>query len=424
MPSVLVLLIFGVLCLVRFRHVFGDDLTSSYLGCQVLAAGEVSHLYSQNSEFFTDVNDPVWTRLEARAGMPPNSAHPYVQTPLWAYSLRPLCGHTSFTRFRQIALAATVFCLLLTMWLVARFWAPGLLHPAWLALLCVALFVFHPFAYAFHLVQTHILFVALTVLALVLARLGRPIPAGFALALAAAVKITPGFLLLYWLLTRQRKAAASFVVSFLALTLCTYVATGRAAMALYLREMAQTSNMLLVSYSNQSLAAWWMAHRYAAIELFRWKAYPIPGPVKAISLLLVVASAVAGGLLDRRAFRLRPASPPYGAVLAMIGATIFNPIAWAHYYILLLLPLMLLVDAARRGRKLLWGAFAAAIYLLNVYPFTYLSIGQFTRVSLVRSEFYSGVLALAALAWMSFEQARQGRHEGAPERMEAPSPAV
>ena len=38
--SVLVLLIFSVLCVIRFRQVFGDDLTSSYLGCQVLAAGQ------------------------------------------------------------------------------------------------------------------------------------------------------------------------------------------------------------------------------------------------------------------------------------------------------------------------------------------------------------------------------------------------
>ena len=271
LPSILVLLVFSLLCVVRFRHVFGDDLTSSYLGCQVFAAGEINHLYSQNSPFFTDVNDPVWTRLEAQAGMPPNSAHPYVQTPLWAYSLRPLCTHASFAHFRQMALIFTVFCLAITLWLVGRFLVPGLLHPAWMAGICVALFAFHPFAYAFHLVQTHIIFVALTLLAIVLARIGRPIPGGFALALAAAVKITPGFLLIYWLLTRQIRAAASFVVSILGLTLFTYVVAGHTAMALYLREMSHTSKMLLVSYSNQSLAAWWMADRYATIELFRWR---------------------------------------------------------------------------------------------------------------------------------------------------------
>ncbi|HEY0796819.1 MAG TPA: glycosyltransferase family 87 protein [Acidisarcina sp.] len=182
----LVLMLFTCIGVFRGRHVVGEDLSSSYVGCRVLAAGGGAHLYSHDPEIFRTVEDPVWTSIARQAGFSPlGLLHPYVQTPLWAYVLRPVCAHTNFRRFCQLFLVLIMLATSGVIWLVSRYWTPSLFHPAWTALIYAALMLSEPFKYAVFLTQTHILFVFLTVLALVLAERDREMPAGICLALAA-----------------------------------------------------------------------------------------------------------------------------------------------------------------------------------------------------------------------------------------------
>ena len=399
----LVLLLFTVIASIRHFNLGGDDLSSSYIGCRVLAAGAPSRLYSHDPVSFDKVADPLWNAIALQSGFTPQGVpHPYVQTPLWGYLLEPLCTHTRYRSFCDFFVVLMMLSTAGTLWLVARHWAPTLFHPGWMALICVALYVCEPFKYAFFLVQTHILFIFLSVLALLLARDGKPVKAGFVLAFAAAVKITPGFLLIYWLFTRQRKAAVSFVMSFAALVAITLLATGPALMKMYVHELSQTSNVLLVAFNNQSLAAWWMGHTVPKDELYHWHSYLLPPVLKSISVLLTLASAVVGGLLDRRLLAEKPGAAPYGAVFTMVGVTMFTPIAWTHYYILLVIPAMLLIDAQRRSRVWHWAALALVLLVLNTRPVSY-NPTRVThgRLSLMRSQFYSGVVGLAALVLLT-----------------------
>ena len=59
----LVLLLFTVLGAIQHWRVNGDDLTSTYLACQLLATGQQSYLYSHDPSNFSLVGDPVWTAL-------------------------------------------------------------------------------------------------------------------------------------------------------------------------------------------------------------------------------------------------------------------------------------------------------------------------------------------------------------------------
>ncbi len=301
-----------------------------------------------------------------------------------------------------------MLCTAGTLWLVARYWIPVLFHPAWILLLCVALFFADPFQYAMFLTQTHILYVFLTLLGLVLAQKERPLWAGLALALAASVKITPAFLLLYWLLSRRYKASFSFVGFSVLLVALTLLLTGPALFLAYLHELSGVSKVLLVAFNNQSLAAWWMGRHYPASDLFNWRIHPLSPLVKWVSLSLSVLCGVLGGLMDRKQSHDGTTYPPYGALFTTVGCTMFAAIAWNHYYILLIIPIMFLLGAMFKGQPVLWGGLAALLYALNLYPVAYGSILHLHKThSIARSEFYSGVvclLALVLLRWLQGEQ--------------------
>jgi hypothetical protein len=405
----LVLLLFTVGCTWKKRHAVGEDLSSSYVGCRIVAAGQGSHLYAHDPVVFSIVRDPMWNTIADRAGFAPlGLLHPYVQTPLWAFSLEPVCTRTTFRTFCHLFLLLTMLCTAGTIWLITRYWAPGLFHPLPVALLCVGLYLTEPFRYGVFLTQTHIIFVFLSVLGLVLAERGRPMWGGAAVALAAAVKITPGFLLMYWLMARKKRAAISFVAWSLLLVALTVVSTGPALFVAYLHEMAEVSNVLLVAFNNQSLPAVVMGPRFASWELFDWRIHHLPAALKVVSSVLSLAVAAFGGWMDRRGSEeAGPASPPYGAVFTLIGVTMLTPIAWNHYYILLLLPVVLLLAARQGANRWIWMAFAAAIFLLNVRPIAYDAVNHvYWAHSILRSQFYAGVLALVALSLLRYRLVR------------------
>ncbi len=404
----LVLLLFTLTTVFLHRHAVGEDLGSSYVGCRLVAAGQASHLYSHSVTIFSNVPDPLWKSIGRAAHFAPlGLLHPYVQTPLWAYSLQPLCTRMDFRAFFFIFLVLASAAMAATIWLAARYWAPRLFAPVPIAILCAVLSISEPFRYAMFLLQTHVFFLLLSVLALMLAERKRPVLAGILLALAAAVKITPGFLIVYWLMTRRRKAAGSFVAASVLLLAMTYLIAGPALFGAYLRELSETSKVLLVSFNVQSLAAWLTAWHFGAWEQLDWKTHSLPFFLRALSLLCTLASAAAGGWMDRRAADAGSQAPPYGAVFTLIGVTIFTPIAWNHYFILMVLPVLVLLNEKRRDQTAQGSvriALVVAIVVLNLYPVRFsIEHHLLGPIALIRTQWYSGVLALVAL-WMASQR--------------------
>lgn len=404
-----VLLLFTILTAVRHFSSPGSDLTSSYYSCRLLAAHQSSELYHRDPVDYDRVRDPVWTRLALATGVSnEKELHPFVQTPLWAYSLEPLCTRVNFPAFNLIFLWLTSFCLSGTIWLIARFWAPRLFHPGWIALICAALYLSEAYKYSMVLTQTHVIFVLLTVAALILARKDHYVWAGALLAAAAAVKITPGFLLLYWLVIRQWRASASFVLFSGLLFAASVLATGWALNMTYLQNLSQISNMLLVSWNNQSLAAFLMAPRYPYSETLVWHTLHLPKAVKLLSLLLSIASTLVGGLMDRKAARETTSEPPYGAAFALTGATVFAAIAWTHYYIILLLPLIMMLNVVLKKRSFLILSIVVVVFALNFDTQTMGGVLlRYRAFPIVRAQFYSGLIGMVGLALISLQQRKR-----------------
>jgi len=380
---------FVVAGLLRFHGAGGDDLSASYIGCRLLASGGGANLYDFDPVYFQEVSTPAW-KAAAEAAHFSGYLHPYVQTPLWAWSLRPLCETLDFDAFRGLFLALGLASVAALVELVARAWAPKFLAPIACAPLLVALSLTTPFSYAMELVQTHALFLTLSVGALIAADRERPVLAGASLALAAAVKITPAFLILYWLMRGQGRAALAFVAVSALLAGATVLAVGVDVVSAYVASMRRVSDVLLLAYNNQSLAAWWSYTPADAFHLTRWRALPLPAGVKIVSLLASLGACAFAGWRSRG-----EAAPGAAPAFALVALTLFAPIAWTHYFLALVPAAMVL---AQLGGAAAWAA-VAAMFVLDVPPLALDPLHpHFAPWTLARSHFYSGVLALLGLA--------------------------
>ena len=184
-----ILALFVVCGVVHYWDADGDDLSSSYVGCRLMATGNAAHLYSYDPHDFAAVGpDPAW-QAAADWGSYDAFLHPYVQTPLWAYALRPMCGG-KFAPFEHIFDALAMLSFAACFLLVARSWAPALWSPYAMAVAVLCLWFSEPFRYAMSLMQTHVLFLLLTLASLILAQREKPGWAGLLLAglMAAAMR--------------------------------------------------------------------------------------------------------------------------------------------------------------------------------------------------------------------------------------------
>ena len=404
---ILYFLVFGIFFLAGFLQYSGgndsgDDLSASYVGCRLMSDGLApAHLYKHDPTDFSAIGkDEAW-QDEADKGNFIGFLHPYVQTPFWAFLLEPACTRTSFLTFKRIFAGLLLASFAGTVWLIARYWAPSLLHPFALGLVLLLLSLSRPFQYAMFLMQTHILFILMSVAGLILAERKKSGLAGFLLAFAATVKVTPILILLYWLITKKWRASAAMVGWLVFFSVASILASGLPLFRQYLVELSRLGHVLLLSQNNQSFAAFSMGHFYPAVEAEEINILPLPSVVRLLSAALMLGLTVAGAWFDRT--RKHPA--PLGAIIALLAATLFAPIAWTHYFILLLAPLMVLVDANVILRKWWIAALVFVILLLNLPPLSSDIIqGEVGRFAILRGQFLAGILSLLALLMLVRQQ--------------------
>lgn len=386
-----------------FRQEPGEDLASSYVGCRLLVSGQADHLYSYDPVSFDEIgDDDTWQNVADATGFT-GELHPYVQTPLWAYSLQPLCRHVRWTGFFRTFTLLSMLSLAGCLWLVAKYWTPSFFNPVALSVVIVAWGLSQPFQYAAYLMQTHIVLIFMTVAGLVLAERGRWLSAGALVACAAAVKITPGLLVVYWLLTGRWKAALSTLAWSAVLWGLTIAAVGHKLTDVYLADLHRISRILIVPMNNQSFAAWLMAPHHAPDEVFDVHEFALPAAVRLASSALMILCTIAGGWIDRERMKRGGKVAPIGAMMALVAATVFAPIAWTHYSVILVMPLMMILDENRRLRSAwLWSAVVLTM-LLNYRPIA-TDINHFLigRFAIVRAQFYAWLLTLAAISVLAY----------------------
>jgi hypothetical protein len=427
LPALVVCLCFCVALLLMGRIARGDDLASSYIAGRIVLTEDQGRLYNHDPVHFDILGDPVLIRIAHLNGFagPP---HPFVQTPLWALMVRPLATCMSYPEFRISFHLINVLVLAGIIMLTARMWAPIFRNPVWLAGILLILIVFEPTQYTLFLSQTHPIFIFLTLLAVFLADRGRNVWAGLALALAAAVKITPAFLVLYWLLSRRFRASVSFFLWSGGLAAATLAIVGLKTMKCYLGELERISSVLLSAFNNQSLAAFLSDFGERTRGHYNtWEIQPLPLGTKIISMCCIVLIIV---ILARIRGRIaRPAAGFEGLAVSgvLVSMTVFTPIAWSHYFIILIVPLMVLIQHSLDTRRWWQLPILALCTALNIHPVAVCGAeGDLAQCLIIRSHFASGMLLLAMVimeAWRMAAARDGGSASGkdAPTVMEHPS---
>lgn len=246
----------------------------------------------------------------------------------------------------------------------------------------------------------------LILLALILTdvwRASRGRPAGIGVGIAAAIKLTPGIFIVFFLLARRTKAALTAVAAFAGCGLIAYlVAPG--ASKLYWRHLFYDTKRVGAPYiSNQS--------PYGA-------AIRIAGGVTHIGAWYPVIPAVIG-VIGLAAATVLVRHHDWLGATATTGATglLVSPISWAHHWAWVLLALVVLRRGGSRSRAA--AAFGYALFVLSPLwwtphsggPHEYGFHGLLTAVA--NCYLLAGLAFLAYMAWQAYLTWRTGAVPGA-----------
>ena len=173
-----------------------------------------------------------------------------------------------------------------------------------------------------------------------------PLPRGVLIGVAAALKLTPLIFIPFLLLTRQFRAGATALGTFLLCSLGAFAITPHSSLLYWSKEIfnaKRSGNLLYISDQNLHSA------------LQRMMAAP-PPPLLLDSLTLLFA---VGGLAVATC-AYRTSSPMLGILLCAATGLIISPVSWSHHYVWIVPLLAWLALAADRPRGGRWWALGAA----------------------------------------------------------------
>jgi hypothetical protein len=186
--------------------------------------------------------------------------------------------------------------------------------------------------------------------------------AGIAAGLAIAIKLFPGLVLVYFVAARMWREALVTVFAALAANLVTLGLFGVSAFETYIHEVLPSLKVFRGSWGNASLTG------YVTRVVMAFSADVVAVRLVGIGQLTIVVAIVYAA---RRATTLGQHDRAFA--LAIAGMPLASPIAWAYYFVLLTLPVLLLWQRLASGWTRV--VFAAAVIILllpeGLYPGLY-----------------------------------------------------
>lgn len=220
--------------------------------------------------------------------------------------------------------------------------------PWWGALACAALLVaWNAVQYQLHHGQLNCLILFVLVLAWVADRRGLALGAGALAGLAAALKLFPALLLVYFVAGRKWRSAGALVVVAGALHLVALAALGFGAFETYLRDVVPSLDVFRRAWMNLSLTGYFT-------RLGEALGAPQLGKLLALGTRALVVLAV--WVAARRATDAHSRDRAFA--LAVVAMLLVSPVAWTHYFVILSFPLVVAWAGGPRGAAL--GALALA----------------------------------------------------------------
>lgn len=261
-----------------------------------------------------------------------------------------------------------------------------------LYILAIAFLTFQPSLDTLYGAQHELVILALFTLAYWGLRHGRAGEwiAGASVAVTALVKIYPAMLLPYFLLRRFGKAALSFIITAIALSLLSIVLAGWEISRQFWFDVFPALSGGTASLENQSFFAFFA-------RLFVNGAHVNPAlatPVPAASLLANAAAVVAVALSSAELWRVSSIQHAFPILIPLM--LLISPNAWIHYETLLLLPLGILLS--RLSEHAVWWEWILLLLALILVAYGNEDTIMGTSVGLFQSYKFYGVLLFWVLA--------------------------
>lgn len=268
--------------------------------------------------------------------------------------------------YHQAVLAWNVLSLIALVISLALILGPGGLgYPRWVWWPVISLLLLSsPLAHQIYLGQLNLLLLLLFTLAWRLDRAGYDVASAACVAVAASIKIFPGFLLLYFLAQRRYRAVFAGVATLLLVNALSWIVFGTHAWQTYVTVVLPAVAGFRGAWANASIAGFWA-------KLFD-SSNPAVAPLWAAPALAKALTALCDltlmGVMSWSMFRASRRSARDCAFAAGVLATVLlSPIVWHHYFVILALPLLILwrqLPATWLVRSVL----CAAVLLLAVNP--------------------------------------------------------
>lgn len=335
------------------RDAWAPDLSAVVIAANLWAEGARALVYTAPEGFFGGAPEAWGPAMEA-LGIAGRESFAYVYPPLWLALLAPLVQGVPVQAVLNAVSLVQVPLLAGSVVLAGRLARPeGWSWSRWTLWGVAVLSLTVPTTHALMHNQPTITMGFLILLAAERQAAGRPVAAGVALALAAAIKLTPAAFVLLFLLPLSRRALAAFALAGLALAGASVGLAGWQAHLDFLAALGAVSGISLMIAINLSLEA-------ALVTLGGLAGlWPLTAPLPAGIIAPALATVLArlGGLALMAALIWRWRGRAQAPLALLLGLAVIVPLAgplgWLHYYVLPLLLLPGLLRLVPGGRLLL-----------------------------------------------------------------------
>jgi len=401
----LLVVLFVALSGLVFRDSISADFRALWLAGQWLAEGRPDLVYPVDPTVFTMLPPPEWIdRLEAEGFS--GQVYPYIYPPIWAWLAARATQVMSYDTLLTVIAFLNPVMIVAMLLAARRLAAPTMRASVFLGVGLALLLVSKVGLIALVQNQPQITVAFLTVLAIERSEHGAPRLGGVLLALAAAIKLYPALYAVFWLLSGQKRAAASFALVGGAIGLVSVGLAGWPLHLAFLHMIRVISDTAMVTPMNYALEST-LAHVFYNSELMMvmtprvdpdaargaaWTVLEKPMPLAIAMKLLQVGVVVWLAVLFRRTRSSddRAALWPFAFGLF----TLVGPIAWCYHYLATVAFAPMLIQRLRPvWSLLLLGAFAV---VTSPFTLSMLDIPKVTQAISLGLQ-TSGTLAVALL---------------------------
>lgn len=416
--SVLALVIaafWAAIILTHFWNFWAADLSALWFAGYFYHLGEMGQVYASPERFFGEDMPPSWVMTLASLGHAGEHIFPFVYPPIWAALLAPVAGALDPLTFFNIVYVWHVIVIIWAVFLAFRIaevelpvfiWAAISFGLLWGSFIAMSAIIHN---------QPQITVTFLVILAVERLKAGRSVTAGAVLGLAAAIKLTPLFLVILFLWYRDWRAIFAFGIVSGSIGALSFLIAGPELHWVFLEKLKIISSQIAVMKVNFTVETFlFEMHAFLTgtpignevpIDQF-----PVDEPLWiTVATKLLMAAFLGWTLfacrnLDRAdTFRILPVS-------LMLIATLFGPLGWTHHYLLqlLLLPTVFALYSRNTATMIL----LAFLCLTNTRLFAVFDANSIT----IHLHMIAGVLTMVGLLAV-FTLAPAARKSMAPARV-------